>query len=100
MLQTSLPVTTYHCIENRPAEIPTSLKQLEQIQIDSNQSKFTIKSAGSQKATSFEMPVKSRDESQDTSKITRRLNTIWEIPEHLKYLKLLEDIQTDQSPDN
>jgi len=44
--------------------------------------------------------TKSRDESQDTSKITRRLITIRWFPEHLKYLKILEGIWTDQSPDN
>jgi len=74
-----------YCTKDKPAEIPKYLKQLERIQTDSNQSKFNIKSAGSQKTTSLGTSPKSWDEIQDTSKITSS-NTIRETPKHLKYL--------------
>jgi len=45
LLQAGLPVTTYCCIENKLAEISSSLRQPEQIQKDYSQSKLVIKSA-------------------------------------------------------
>jgi len=45
VLQASLPATTYYCTENKLAEIPSSLRQPEQIQKDCSQSKLIIKSA-------------------------------------------------------
>jgi len=77
MLQASLPVTTYYCTENKLAERFASLKQPGQIQKGSTANQNSFLNQLILKEASLKRQQKSRDESQDTSEITRRLVTIW-----------------------
>ena len=114
MLQASLPVTTYYCTENKLAEIPSSLRQPEQIQKDYSQSKLIIRSAdltdnGYPRTLTSSQPsdnvIKNVSRSHKTSSgnqmrliMTRkRWRNRRENPSTDKHLKVLEAFEISQS---